>query len=78
MSEEIIWRLTLTIGPARKILELIDIARGEGMGPDTDDIMRAVAWQHPDLVDEFSHLPWPMKRKRSRAGGARRRNRTGF
>lgn len=61
-NEEIRWELTLTIGPARKILELIEIAWGEGQGPDVQDIMRAIGWQHPSLIVEFNHLPWPMKR----------------
>lgn len=68
-GEEIKWELTLTIGPARKILELIEVAWNEGQCAEVYDILRAIAWQHPCLIDEFDHiyknrphLSWPIKR----------------
>ncbi len=59
------WEATLSIGQARVICELISIAFSEGQGAHDeagqDALMRAIAWQHPQLVEELSYLPWPMK-----------------
>lgn len=50
---------TLTEDPARRILEAYSASWNEGQGPQFDDILRAIAHQHPALVDQFSYLPWP-------------------
>ena len=54
-----IFECTLTEDPARRILEAFDAAWNEGQAPKFDDILRAIACQHPGLVNEFKHLPWP-------------------
>lgn len=56
------YECTLSAGPARVILELVGAAVDEGKWPDgTDALMRAIAWQHPALRQEFDYLPWPGK-----------------
>lgn len=70
-GESVKWELTLSIGPARKICELLDLAYGEScLNDGFNDIMRAIAHQHPELVTEYSYLPWPTDKK------ARLRNET--
>lgn len=56
------FQCTLTEDPARRILEAYDLCIDEGHAPKFDAILRAIAAQHPVLVEEFSHLPWPMRR----------------
>lgn len=56
------WEFTLSIEPARQILKLMDTAHDEGLlSYEADPIMRAIACQHPELVEEFRYLPWPNK-----------------
>ena len=56
------WELTLTIEPARQIIKLMCTAHDEGqLSYEADPIMRAIAYQHPELVEEYSYLPWPHK-----------------
>jgi hypothetical protein len=58
MAEEA-FECTVSRGAAIKILGLMDIAYGESMLGDVDDIMLAIGTQYPDLVEEYSYLPWP-------------------
>lgn len=55
----IIFDCTLTEDPARRILTMYSTCQTYNRCPPFDDILRAIAHQHPGLVDEFKHLPWP-------------------
>lgn len=39
---------------------------GEGIGPagaDREELLNAIAAQHPELVEHYGHIDWPHKRK---------------
>jgi hypothetical protein len=53
--------ITLNEDAARRIITAYGVARDECQAPEFDDILIAIAAQHPGLAEEFSYLPWPKR-----------------
>jgi hypothetical protein len=51
--------ISLPEDAARRILALYRNAVDELHDPPFDDVLTAIAAQHPGLVEEFSEAPWP-------------------
>ncbi len=48
---------SLSLEWARIICEMEDVCFGEGIGPDSSEILAYIFARYPQLREEFSHLP---------------------
>jgi hypothetical protein len=52
------WEFTLTKEPAELILDMIEVVFNEGqLSKGVDGIVRAIFFQHPELIEKYNYLP---------------------